>query len=242
MNYGIQLYSVRDMTEIDYEKALREVAALGYEFVEPAGFFGHSAEQVKAWLDQYGLKVSGTHSSFDELEEDFAGTVAYHKIIGNTRYIVPGVDTSSREALDEAVAKFNKFGPMLADHGIEIGYHNHHREFILNQDAIIPELYFREKTNVKFQIDTFWAFVAQRDPVEVMEEYRDRLIGCIHLKDGVKYPNVDGTALGEGSAPVRDVIAKAKDMGLAMVVESEGLQPTGIEEVARCARFLKAEG
>ena len=40
----------------------------------------------------------------------------------------------------------------------------------------------------------------------------------------------------------RDVIAKAKDMGLAMVVESEGLQPTGIEEVARCARFLKAEG
>ena len=48
--------------------------------------------------------------------------------------------------------------------------------------------------------------------------------------------------MGEGSAPVRDVIAKAKDMGLAMVVESEGLQPTGIEEVARCARFLKAEG
>ena len=96
MNYGIQLYSVRDMAEVDYEKTLREVAALGYEFVEPAGFFGHSAQQVKAWLDQYGLKVSGTHSSFGDLEEDFAGTVAYHKAIGNTRYIVPGVDTSSR--------------------------------------------------------------------------------------------------------------------------------------------------
>ena len=52
MDYGIQLYSVRDMASVDYERALREVAALGYEFVEPAGFFGHSAQQVKAWLDQ----------------------------------------------------------------------------------------------------------------------------------------------------------------------------------------------
>ena len=67
MDYGIQLYSVRDMASVDYERALREVAALGYEFVEPAGFFGHSAEQVKAWLDQYGLYVSGTHSSFADM-------------------------------------------------------------------------------------------------------------------------------------------------------------------------------
>lgn len=35
MNYGIQLYSVRDMSNNDFEKTLREVAVLGYEFVEP---------------------------------------------------------------------------------------------------------------------------------------------------------------------------------------------------------------
>ena len=242
MDYGIQLYSVRDMAAVDYEKALREVAALGYEFVEPAGFFGHSAQQVKAWLDQYCLYVSGTHSSFADLENDFDGTVAYHKTIGNTRYIVPAVDLSSKEALDAAVEKFNRFGPMLADHGIELGYHNHAREFWKNADGIVPEEYFRDLTNVKFQMDTYWVFAAKKDPVEVLDEYRDRLIGCIHLKDGFKYPEVKGCALGEGSAPVRDIMAKAKDMGLNMVVESEGLDPTGIEEVARCARFLKAEG
>lgn len=242
MNYGLQLYSVRDTAEKDYEKALREVAALGYEFVEPAGFFGNSAEQVKEWLDKYGLKISGTHSGFADLENDFEGTVKYHKTIGNTRYIVPGTDTSTRDALDDAVAKFNKYAPMLAEHGIEMGYHNHHREFVLNNNAIYPNLYFMEKTNIKFEIDTFWAFVAHRDPTAVLEEYRNRLIGCIHLKDGRRYPAVSGCALGEGSAPVRDVIAKAKDMGLMMVVESEGLNPTGLEEVARCASFLKVNG
>lgn len=241
MNYGLQLYSVRDAAEKDFEMTLREVSAMGYEFVEPAGFFGHSAEQVKAWLDQYGLKVSGTHSGFGDLENDFEGTVKYHQTIGNTRYIIPGVDTSNKEALDNAVALMNKYQPMLAEYGIELGYHNHHREFILNASAIYPDLYFMEKTNVKFEIDTFWAFVAHRDPVTVLEEYKHRLIGCIHLKDGIRYPGVSGRALGEGSAPVRDVMAKAKDLGLLMVVESEGLNPTGLEEVKRCADFLKRE-
>mgnify|MGYP002575249914 FL=1 len=241
MKYGLQLYSVRDAAEKDYEMTLREVAAMGYEYVEPAGFFGHSAEQVKEWLDKYGLTVSGTHSGFGDLENDFAGTVKYHKTIGNKRYIVPGVDTSNKEALDHAVELFNKYQPMLAAEGIELGYHNHHREFILNGNAIYPNLYFKEKTNIKFEIDTFWAFVAHRDPVTVLEEFKDRLIGCIHLKDGNRYPTVAGKALGEGSAPVRDVMAKAKDLGLLMVVESEGLNPTGLEEVKRCADFLKKE-
>ncbi len=242
MDYGIQLYSIRDMAEVDYEKMLGEVAALGFETVEPAGFFGHSAEQIKEWLDKYNLKISGTHSSFADLDNDFEATVKYHKTIGNKRYIIPGTDTSTKEELDIAVEKFNKYQPMLAEHGIEMGYHNHHREFVLNNSGIFPNLYFMEKTNIKFEIDTFWAFVANENPVRLMEEYRQRLIGCIHLKDGVRYPAVKGTALGDGAAPVREIIAKAKDMGLHMVVESEGLEPSGIEEVARCAKFLKING
>ena len=39
MDYGLQLYSVRDMAEKDFEGTLKAVADLGYEFVEPAGFF-----------------------------------------------------------------------------------------------------------------------------------------------------------------------------------------------------------
>ena len=62
MEYGLQLYSIRDITGNDLEGALKKVADLGYKFVEFAGFFGNSAETVKGWLDKYGLKVSGTHT------------------------------------------------------------------------------------------------------------------------------------------------------------------------------------
>lgn len=247
MNYGLQLYSVRDTTEKDFEKALCEVSKLGYEFVEPAGFYGHSAEQIKEWLDKYNLKVSGTHTGFGELEENFDAAVKFHKTIGNKRFIVPGLDTKTKDALEIAVKLFNKYEPMLAEHGISLQYHNHHREFLPNLDGMYPDYYFWDKTNIKFEIDTFWVYAADCNPLAVLEEFKER-VECIHLKDGIKMfdenamRKFQGKALGEGGAPVKDVIAKAKELGLVMVVESEGLNPTGLEEVGRCAEFLKKNG
>ena len=95
MEYGIQMYSVRDFTKDDLDGALRQVSELGYKFVEFAGFFGHSAEAVKAMLDKYGLRVSGTHTGWQEVAEHFEETVAYHKTIGNKNIIVPGADHGS---------------------------------------------------------------------------------------------------------------------------------------------------
>ena len=48
MEYGLQLYSVRDFTQKDLAYTLKKVAEIGYKYVEFAGFFGHSAEEVKA--------------------------------------------------------------------------------------------------------------------------------------------------------------------------------------------------
>ena len=40
MEYGLQLYSVRDITQKGLQNAMQKVADLGYSFVEFAGFFG----------------------------------------------------------------------------------------------------------------------------------------------------------------------------------------------------------
>ena len=77
MQYGIQMYSVRDLTEKDLALALQKVSEIGYKSVEFAGYFGHSAEEVKAMLEQFGLTVSGTHSGLDDLEKDFANPLRW---------------------------------------------------------------------------------------------------------------------------------------------------------------------
>ena len=46
-------------------------------------------------------------------------------------------------------------------------------------------------------------------------------------------------ALGEGDAPVKRVYDMAIRNGFDIVVESEGLNPTGVEEVGRCMDYLK---
>lgn len=237
MEYGLQLYSVRDFTEQDLEGTLKKVAELGYRYVEFAGFFGHSAEEVKAMLDRYGLIVSGTHSGLGDLDADFAGTVKYHKTLGNTNYIIPGAPTWTAAELDETIEKMNKYQPMLAAEGIRMAYHNHDGEFRPNADGQIPHEEMERRTNIDFQIDTFWAFVAGKDPVEVITRLKDR-VHVIHLKDGLR--NGKGYSLGEGEAPVAAVREKAIELGMHMVVESETLQPDGITEVSRCINYLRS--
>lgn len=237
MEYGIQMYSVRDITGENLEGALRQVAELGYKYVEFAGFFGHTAEDVKAMLDKYGLVCSGTHTGWKEVAENFEETVKFHKTIGNKNIIVPGCDLSTQEKIDEFVAMANEFQPKLAAEGINFGYHNHAHEFRPNEDGSMIHDQLVYRTNLDLEIDTYWAYVGMQNPVKLMERLKDRL-KVIHIKDGSA--DGKGTPLGMGTAPVADVYAKAVEMGLPMVVESETLKPDGITEAKICIEYLKS--
>ncbi len=235
MEYGIQMYSVRDITATDMEGALRGLSEMGYKKVEFAGFFGIPAEEIRAMLDKYGLEVSGTHTGWQEVAEHFEETVAYHKAIGNTNIIVPGCDLSTQEKLDEFVKMANEFQPKLAAEGIKFSYHNHSHEFKPNADGslIYDQLLYR--TNLDIEIDTYWAFNAGIDPVQMMERLKDR-VRVIHIKDGLM--GGEGKPLGMGEAPVAAVYNKALEMGLPMVVESETLTPDGMTEAKICIDYL----
>ena len=237
MDYGIQMYSVRDLTKTSLDDALRQVSELGYRFVEFAGFFGHSAEEVRAMLDKYGLTVSGTHTGWQEIAEHFEETVAYHKAIGNKNIIIPGADLGDQKKLDAFIKMANEFQPRLAAEGISLGYHNHAHEFRPNEDGsmIHDQLVYRTRLNI--EIDTYWAYVGMGHPIELMERLKDR-IHVIHIKDGDAEGN--GKPLGMGTAPVSAVYEKALEMGIPMVVESETLTPDGMTEAKICIEYLKS--
>ena len=237
-NYGLQLYSIRDITDKDLGASLERVAALGYSFVEFAGFFGHSASDVKAMLQNTGLAVSGTHSPLNDLRPTrIMETVKFHSELGNPHYIVPGADLSTLEKIKDFCSVMNFAQPILAAEGIKLGYHNHSGEFALMPWGSTIHSEIERNTDIEFEIDTYWAFNAGVDPVGVLERLKNR-ISVIHLKDG--FMGGKGMALGEGEAPVVDVIAAAQKYGFRMVVESETLSPTGIEEVERCIRYLRS--
>lgn len=236
MKYGLQLYSVRDVTPTDLKGTLKKVAEIGYQTVEFAGFFGHPADEVRTWLDEYGLECSGTHTGVEEIADHFQEAVRYHKIIGNRNIIIPGADLSTEEKLDRFIETVNRLLPALAAEGITLGYHNHSHEFIPTSYGKIIHHELETRTPVEFEIDTYWAYHAGEDPLALLERLKDR-IRVIHIKDGLE----DGSArpLGMGTAPVEKVHAKAKEMGLLQVVESESLNPDGLTEARICFDCLK---
>ena len=239
IEYGLQMFSVRDLTDKDLEGALKAVAEMGYKYVEYAGFFGHSAEQVKEWQDKYGLKCSGTHSGWEDLRpEKIEETIAYHKIIGNPNYIIPGADLNTLDKIIDFCAVMNKAQIRLAAEGINLAYHNHSHEFEVMPWGSTIHSELEKRGTFNFEIDTYWAFNAGIDPIATLQRLAGR-INVIHLKDGLKGGH--GRALGEGEAPVLAVREYAIKKGLRMVVESETLTPTGLEEVKRCIDFLKAQ-
>ncbi|MBQ8382954.1 MAG: sugar phosphate isomerase/epimerase [Clostridia bacterium] len=237
MKYGIQLYSVRDNTPKDMEGTLRALSEMGYEMVEFAGFFGHSAETVKGWLDKYGLVASGTHTGVGEIRDHYAETVAYHKTIGCSEIIIPGADTSSAEKLAEFIDFLNEYAPKLAADGLRLSYHNHDGEFRVSPYGAVIHEELQKRTNLTFEIDTYWAYAAGKDPVAILEALADR-IPVIHIKDGLS--DRSGKPLGMGTAPVKEVWETAKRLGIPMVVESETLTPDGLTEAKICIDYLKS--
>lgn len=250
VEYGLQMYSLRDITKENLKDALRQVAQMGYKYIEFAGFFDNKAEDVKAWLDEYGLVCSGTHTGRAPLEDDVIDeTIAYHKTIGCTNLIIPGMDWSTLESHEDNIAFINKVQKKLADNGITLGYHNHSREFLPTPYGKVIEDEIISRTSAELQIDTWWAYNAGVDPVEYCEKLKDR-IRVIHLKDGIPakaesrsfehcHDGVVGKSVGSGEAPILAIREWCLKNDVLMVIESEGLDPTGPEEVKRCIDYLR---
>lgn len=237
MKYGIQMYSVRDSAKDNILSAMEGVKRIGYDSVEFAGFFDHTSGEIRDMLDKTGLECSGTHSSWKGLLPDvIEETVRYHREIGNTSYIIPSAELKTPEQLDSFVELVNFAQPLLKKEGIDLAFHNHSIEFRLMPWGATIHSQLELRTKINFELDTYWLWNAGADPIATMKRLAYRM-PVIHLKDGL----ADGTgkSLGEGEAPVNDVLRTAREMGVRIVVESEGLQPDGMSEVARCMDFLK---
>ena len=236
MNCGIQLYGVRDLAETGLDKAIKAVADLGYKSVEFAGFFDNSADAVCDMLKNNGIEIFGTHSSLNDLVNDYDSTVAYHKAIGNKYFIIPGFKLRNQQEIDYFVDTVNELYPKLKADGITLGFHNHAGEVRPNADGSVALEQMIYRTDIALEIDAYWAYVGMGDPIALMERVKSRLI-AIHIKDGDSEGN--GFPLGLGTAPVADVYRFGVENNIPLVVESETCNPSGIEEARICIEYLR---
>jgi sugar phosphate isomerase/epimerase len=184
---ALQLYTVRDHMEKDVAGTLKKVKEIGFDYVEPAGYFNKTAEEFKALLDEADLVAISTHYGIENLEKDLEGSIAYHKTIGTKYIAIPWMDRARApggEKWEDTRPKLEKFAAALQEQGLQLLYHNHDFEYELVDGKPALDLMYQALPNMWPEFDTCWVKYAGFDPVSYINAYKGK-VPIVHLKDFV---------------------------------------------------------
>ena len=215
---ALQLYSVRGDCKQNFDAALDEVAAMGFEGVEFAGYYGYAgkAAELKKRLDALKLKAAGTHISLDTMQGDaLKSTIEFHQAIGCRFLIVPGNPAFTDPEKSKSLAdSFNQLAATLKPLGMFCGYHNHTGEFKKDGDKTYWDL-FAERTSkdVILQQDCGWTWAAGFDPAAYVLKYPGRT-KTAHIKPTVRKDDTAKKAiLGQDSVDWPAVLTACASKG-----------------------------
>ena len=186
---GYQLYSAREECVKDLEAVLRQLKSMGYDGVEFAGFYGHTAQELKAMLDACGLVAFSDHVPYAVIAEDMYKVISDHLIIGCKYIAVPYLLDEYRPGqpgFAEVIRTITKFGRLCREAGIQLLYHNHDFEFqkvsgMYGLDFLYAAV---EPEFLQCEIDVCWVNYSGEDPAAYLRKYTGRL-PIVHMKDFV---------------------------------------------------------
>jgi sugar phosphate isomerase/epimerase len=198
---GMTLYTVRNEMGKDPKATLKEVADLGYKYIEAvdykAGkFYNMTPNEFKEYTKSLGLKPISVHmgamttSNADVLIADvkaagFKYFIAPVPPMGMFKYDIKTKSLSMTEDVERLAGVLDTISRKATAAGLKFLYHNHAFEFEKNSKGIVPIEYLLEKLDpkyVNFQMDLYWVTKAGVDPVSVFEKYPGRFI-IWHVKD-----------------------------------------------------------
>jgi len=116
---AVQVYSVRKDAEADFYGTLKKIKEMGYDGVEFAGLYGHSADEVKAMLDELGLKAMSAHVPFKELKDE--QTFKKYATFGMKYIAIPSLPDADRYEggnFDKTITDIKKVGNMAKKYGM----------------------------------------------------------------------------------------------------------------------------
>jgi len=214
---GLQLYTVRDQLQTDFDGTLAKIAQIGYKNMEFAGYYNRTPEQVRATLDRLQLVSTSSHIGAPLLRQDAAAQIKSAKTIGQDYITIPSYQFGKDLAgWRKGVAEFNQWGAMCRDAGLKLAYHNHNFEFAplegttgyeILQNEVDPKL-------VDFELDLYWARFADQDPLALFAKHPGRF-AMWHVKDMVVTDDKKGMSpVGKGTIDFKAYFANAQQSGL----------------------------
>ena len=185
---GAQMYTLREHLKdpVQIAGTCRRVKQMGYDAIQVSAFGPIETAELGRILRDEGLICAATHVSLDLLK-DVSACVDYHEALGCRYPAIGGYKAEQHTAAAYAAfaAEFSRVARPLAEHGLEIGYHNHSRELARVDDCdrrILDVLIQESDPSVWFEIDVYWVAHGGGDPAAWIDKVPGR-VPCVHVKD-----------------------------------------------------------
>lgn len=185
LQVALQLFSVREDLEKDFEGTLRQVHEMGYDGVEFAGLFGHSAQEIRTLTARYGLSPISAHVPIDEILADIPGCLDTYREIGCRYIAIPWLDEPRRPGnpgYDQLMKDIAVMAEACLERGMTLLYHNHDFEFVQIDGEYALDRMYRNIPALQTELDTCWVNIGGEDPVAYLHKYSGRA-PVVHLKD-----------------------------------------------------------
>ena len=218
INYGIQLYTVRDALGQDFKGTVKSLAKLGYQGLEFAwNYGGMEPAELAAFLKEHKLQCCGLHTSLEKLLDPANADYAYAVALGSPCVTI-SLCGSLEKDLKGMVAKVTEGAKIAKGKGLVFTYHNHAQEFAKIDGAYVLDLFYQatDPALVQAEIDTYWVKKGGEDPVSYIKKYSGR-IPQLHFKD--MNPETGSFAeLGTGCVDFPGVLEVARKGGTKWVI------------------------
>ncbi|MBE2229381.1 MAG: sugar phosphate isomerase/epimerase [Chitinophagaceae bacterium] len=248
-NFGIQLYTLRDIIGNDTRNVLKQLAAYGYTQIEsyegPGGmFWGMGHKGFRDYMHELGLTLVSSHC---DIHKDFERKAAEAAEIGMKYLICPWIGPQkSADDYKRFAETFNQKGEICRQNGIRFAYHNHDYSFKDTEGQNPQEilLKFTEPGLVDFEMDIYWVVTASVNPEDWFRKYKNRFRLC-HIKDRSRTPVADNgknsVDLGTGSIDWRKTLKAAVKNGMQYFIVEQEAYPNGssLDAAKKNAAYLK---
>lgn len=224
---ALQLYTIRTAAKENLKDALKRSRDIGWEYVQWSGMPSLPAEEIRAALDEAGLKAVACHCDVVAFETDFEKEVKFWQTVGALNVGPGGMMGDCKDNLHgwlTGAHRLDQVGTKLREKGMRLSYHNHASEFesfpedprakldVLYQ-ATCPDHLFAE-------FDLAWIAVGGADPAAYVRKYAGRcpLIHAKDVKDGYQSGDPVFVPLGQGTLNWDAVLTACNESGVEWLI------------------------
>lgn len=243
---ALQLYTIREALEKDFEGSLNKIAEMGYLGVETASFPPEvSPEAASRLFQKLGLTIAASHLPLPLGEDknkvlDMAGALGCQRMV--CAYLPPEQYYDRLDNVRRACDLLNEANLAAMENGLAFGVHNHWWEFEPVEGEYPYHLWLEHlEPQIFFEIDTYWVKTAGLDPVKVLAEFGDR-VPLLHIKDGPAEQEPPMTAVGTGVMDFPPIIEAANDTAEWLIVELDHCATDMLKAVSESYAFMIGEG